>query len=239
MAVVGHTASRNIFLEIPSFVRSLSQSMNGEVGPSMTIGPQLQGEIFNVDPLDPTSIVDEYSDDWWNYEEDWKTHPLDVDQQAAYKWHIEEVHKFLLFCPPVNIWPDRQYGYNNFSGPQDITPAPESSTDNPCTSHLCEERLHQVLGQLRKANRVAQSMGSVLEEDRISAARHILSLKALKRYQVKKGKRCLEEEDVDILFEEVEKRDVEMQGVGSTSSQSLTPQSLSYDGFDSDSDYVP
>lgn len=76
--------------------------MYGRVGPKMTLSARLQREILNVDPLDPTSIVDEYLYDWWNYEDDWKTHPLQVDQQAAYKWHIQKVSEF-FFCPHINI----------------------------------------------------------------------------------------------------------------------------------------
>lgn len=140
-------------------------------------------------------------------------------------------------------FPDRQYSDHKFSGRQDQTRALESSTDHPCASDLCKERLLHVLGEVNKANQIVQSMRTVLENERISAARHLLSLKTLKNYQVEKGKSCLDDEDVELLFEEggvVEKPDVEMQGVGSTSGQSLTPQSLSRDGFsDSDSDYIP
>jgi hypothetical protein len=239
MAIVGHAASRNIFLEMPLFIRGLSQSMYGKVGPKqITLCARLLKEIQNVDHLDPTSTVDQYLFGWWNHEKDWKTYSLDVDHQLAFKWHIRKVREIFFFCPPVNICPYRQYGHHKTSGSQDLTPLLESSTENTCTSDLCRARLHEVLAQVKKATLITESMGTALGDEAISAARQILSLKTLNDYRLEKGKARLEDEDVRKLFEEgfgrVEKPDVEMQD------DSLTSQSLSFTGFsDSDSDYIP
>ena len=103
MAHVGHTAAiMNIFLDIPFFLRGVCQSLYGKVGPKLTISSgKILDHIEDVNPLDPTSVVEEYLDDWWNYEEDWKTHPLEVDQPAAFKWHIQKVKENLYFVPTL------------------------------------------------------------------------------------------------------------------------------------------
>lgn len=89
MALIGHTAaSMNIFLDIPIFLRGLSQTMKGRVGPEMCISTKLLEEIFRVDILDPTGLVDEYYHDWWNFGKE--EHPV-VDQEKAFDWHIAKV----------------------------------------------------------------------------------------------------------------------------------------------------
>jgi hypothetical protein len=105
MAHVGHTAARlNTFLDIPYFLRGLSQSLNGKVGPAMQIAPRILRDIQNVDPLDPTSVVEEYQSDWWTYEPDWQTHPPEIDDlQAAFEWHIQKVNENLYFVPVLTF----------------------------------------------------------------------------------------------------------------------------------------
>lgn len=94
-----------------------------------------------------------------------------------------------------------------------------------------------------------------MEEERISATRHIIHLQALRKYQVDNHKSALTPADVEKLFEEgvvMENPDVDMADdnptiTGSNASTitgpnnaSLTSQSLSFNGFsDSDSDYIP
>jgi hypothetical protein len=92
MIHVGTTAATLYFyLEIPIFVRGLSQSMSSTVGPAMRMTAGLYDELQNVDPNNPTGIVGTYYRDWWNFEEEWKTHPAVVDLEEAYKWHIRKV----------------------------------------------------------------------------------------------------------------------------------------------------
>ena len=81
-----------------------------------------------------------------------------------------------------------------------------------------------------------------LEDDRVSADRHVLHLQALEDYQESTGKRVLTEADVKRLYEKsIEKPDAKMEdNTGPSTNQSLTSQSLSFNGFsDTDSDYVP
>jgi hypothetical protein len=84
---------------------------------------------------------------------------------------------------------------------------------------------------------------TAIEDDRVSAARHVLHLKALKQYQKKTRKTALTSEDIETMYNEgrvmeSENHDVEMED--SSQNQSFTPQSLSFNGFsDSDSDYIP
>lgn len=92
MAHVGNCAATlNFYLEIPIFVRGLSQSMKNMVGPDMQMTAGLYDELQNVDPKEPTQIVGKYCHDWWNFEEEWETQPVVVDLEEAYRWHIEEV----------------------------------------------------------------------------------------------------------------------------------------------------
>jgi hypothetical protein len=62
-------------------------------------------DIKNVDPRDPTDVVDEYLEDWWNHERDWKTHPPKADHQAAYEWHIQKVNEISYFILALTVVP--------------------------------------------------------------------------------------------------------------------------------------
>jgi hypothetical protein len=92
MALIGHAAaSFNIFLDIPLFLRGVSQGIHGTNGPVIHLTPQMWVDLFNDDPTDPTAIVTEYLYDWWNSEQEWKTQSVECDQEAAYQWHFEKV----------------------------------------------------------------------------------------------------------------------------------------------------
>jgi hypothetical protein len=94
MAIVGHTAaSKNIFLDILFFLRGLSQSMYGEAPAEIMFTKRIWEEIERVpDRHDPTEILDEYYDDWWNKDSEWQTRPvIMVDQDKAFRWHIQKV----------------------------------------------------------------------------------------------------------------------------------------------------
>jgi hypothetical protein len=112
--------------------------------------------------------------------------------------------------------------------------------ENDCKSKVCRARLHTVLGEVQKSNQIVRSLTIILEEDRVAAARHVLHLEALRKYQIDNHKSALTMEDVENLYEEgevLEKPDVVM---GNDNQISLTSQSLSFTGFtDSDSDYIP
>ena len=87
MALIGYTAATmNIFLDIPNLLRGVSQSMLGAVSHKFRITPKMLFEIKQVDPTNPTSILDEYFGDWWNFDE---TYPVEVDRQAAFDWHMK------------------------------------------------------------------------------------------------------------------------------------------------------
>jgi hypothetical protein len=106
MALIGHTAaSMNIFLDIPIVIRAVSQSLSREVGPDMRIGVQFLEEIKRVDPKDPTGIYEEYYGDWWNFENEWKTHPVEVNQGNAFKWHIVKVNENFTRVPLLTLLP--------------------------------------------------------------------------------------------------------------------------------------
>jgi hypothetical protein len=58
-------AIMNIFLDIPFFYRGVCQPLYGKVGPRLSISSEnILSHIENVNPLDPTSVVEEYLDDW-------------------------------------------------------------------------------------------------------------------------------------------------------------------------------
>ena len=98
MAHIGHTAaSLNIFLDIPIFLRAVSQSLYCAVEPEMRISSKLLEQIQQVDPQDLTGIWNEYYGDWWNFEEEWETHPIEVDQVKAFQWHLEKVNEKFTF----------------------------------------------------------------------------------------------------------------------------------------------
>jgi hypothetical protein len=109
MALVGHSAAGlNVFLDIPLLLRGLSQSMYSDAGPVMEISGDLLNEIQKVDPSDPTGIYDEYLNDWWNFEKEWETHPVDNNHGAAFMWHVKKVNDIFIFganadVPPICI----------------------------------------------------------------------------------------------------------------------------------------
>jgi len=105
-----------------------------------------------------------------------------------------------------------------------------------------------LFGEVQKANQVVRTLITAIERERVSATRHVLHLEALKKYQKTKGKTALTLNDIEKLFEEgtvIEKPDSEMKDQtdpGPSANGTLTPQSLSFEGFtesDSDPDYVP
>ncbi len=150
--------------------------------------------------------------------------------------------------------PDQQYGRirgNKFQEPlTNSSPLLETTGLNACKSRVCRDRLHSVLGEVKKANQIVRSLMIGMQEDRVKASRHIQHLKALRQYQHTHHKNSLTPTDVeDLLYEaggsgeailEVVS-DVEMlASAGPSTNRSLTPQSLSMGGYsDSDSDYIP
>jgi hypothetical protein len=120
----------------------------------------------------------------------------------------------------------------------------EETNVSDCQSDTCRNRLQSVLGEVHKANWAVRSLVTTLEDDRVSADRYVLHLKALEEYRESTGKRVLTPTDIKKLYEksrDIEKPDAEMQdNTGPSANQSLTSQSLSFNGFsDSDSDYIP
>src|SRR6266567_5448658 len=113
---------------------------------------------------------------------------------------------------------------------------------NPCKSRVCKDRLHSVLGEVKKANQIVQSLMISMQEDQIKATQYIQHLKALRQYQLTHHKSSLMPTDIeDLLYEaggsgeailEV-MSDVEMlasadpSSAGPSTNRSLTPQSLS------------
>jgi hypothetical protein len=69
----------------------LSQGVYGTTGRVIQLTPQIFSDLFNEDPTDPTANVEEYLYDWWNFEQEWKTHSVEYDEEAAYLWHFEKV----------------------------------------------------------------------------------------------------------------------------------------------------
>lgn len=138
-----------------------------------------------------------------------------------------------------------QYGYLQNLGPLE-TPVNPSILENPCKSRVCKDRLNFAYGELRKASHSIRSLSTTIEEERISAARHILHLKKLKDYQVEKKKDDLIMSDVNNLYDGLDIEDREEveetaqdTSVGSFQDSSVgTTQSLSWFS-DSDSDYIP
>ena len=146
--------------------------------------------------------------------------------------------------------PDRQYGaIRAHKSPVPLDrPAPtiHNTMTSDCKSKVCRARLQSVLGEVYKANQVVRTLITGIEEERVETTRHILHLKALRKYQTDKKKNALTTADVKKLFDEgtvLENFDVEMNDrpiAGPSTNQSLTSQSLSYNGFtDGDSDYIP
>lgn len=237
MAHIGSTAAcYNIFLDIPNFLRAISQSMHRKVGPKMQISVQLLEEIKAFDRRDPTAPFDEYLCDWWNYYKEWKTHPVAVDQEEAFWWHIEKVgEKFRLGPgPSADTSPDWQYGNIRQNKPADFLDGPvppDETAVTTCQSPACKARLHVVLGEVQKANQVVRSLAAVMEDDKISAFRHVLHLRTLKRYPVNKDN--ITQKDFEKLMNMWDEND------RPSTNKSLTPQTLSSNFSDSDPDYVP
>ena len=156
---------------------------------------------------------------------------------------------------------NRQYGRirgnKSTNPPTDSYPPPNTTRLNPCKSQVCRDHLLSVLGELNKANQAMRTLAINMEEDRVESTRHIQHLRALRTYQLAKGKLQLTPIDVeDLLFEAGDgavleiPSDIDMQdnpsarasssGAGSSVNRSRTPQSLSMNGYsDSDSDYIP
>jgi hypothetical protein len=110
MAHVGHTAaSMNVFLDIPMFLRGLSQSLYlyRSDNHTLAISNKLKNEIQLHNPSDPTGIYNEYLDDWWNFEKEWETHPVEVNHVTAFKWHIQKVNENFIFGPDADVPPNR------------------------------------------------------------------------------------------------------------------------------------
>lgn len=91
-----------------------------------------------------------------------------------------------------------------------------------------------------KGHQGVRTLITAMEEDRISASRHILHLQAVKKYMDEKKLKSLTPTDIDTLFNEGVGIDNEDPSAGPNADLSLTSQSLSFNGFsDDDSDYVP
>jgi MoxR-like ATPase len=100
------------------------------------------------------------------------------------------------------------------------------------------------LGEVHKANSIVRSLVATVENDRVSADRFVFHLQALDEYRESIGKRVLTPTDIKTLYEtrrDIERPEAEMQDItGPSADQSLTSQSLSFNGFsESDSDYIP
>ena len=74
----------------------------------MNISSEYFNEIGRIDPKDPTGIFKEYYGDWWNFENEWKTHSVEVDHIEAYAWHIKKVSGKFALGPAADPLPDRQ-----------------------------------------------------------------------------------------------------------------------------------
>lgn len=105
MSHIGHTAARfNIFLDIPSLLRAMSQSLYLQEGPQMQISDRLWDAMQLHDPMDPTQVYEEYYGDWWNGEIS-ESEPVEIDLEEGFKWHIEKVSKNILLVPILKLFP--------------------------------------------------------------------------------------------------------------------------------------
>ncbi|KAF8809994.1 hypothetical protein BYT27DRAFT_7253966 [Phlegmacium glaucopus] len=253
MAIVGHAAaSTNIFLDIPILLRGLSQCMYHQLPGEIQFSKGMWEEIERVpDPHDPTEIFDEYYNDWWNKDDEWQTHQITVDPEKAFKWHIYKYGKIR-----GNKCPELPKG----------SPPPTTTTTSTtsCKSRVCRDRLYSVLGEVKKANQVVRTLMANMEEERVSATRHIQHLKALRQYQLKNHMNALSPTDVKNLLYEVGDGHIDIDptipGPSTTSyhttqpgpsitsyhttrpssDHSLTAESLSWNSYsDSDPDYCP
>lgn len=154
---------------------------------------------------------------------------------------------FADIVPNRQLREDENYYNNNRPAPADTRQSAETKVASVgCSNIVCKERLQSALSEVRKANYAARSLVSAMEDKRISASRHILHLKALKKYQIDNGKNALTSADIEMLFEEglvLENPDVEMGDTNrEQTNRSLTSQSLSHHGFtdsESGSEYLP
>ncbi|KAF8816372.1 hypothetical protein BYT27DRAFT_7248439 [Phlegmacium glaucopus] len=140
MGIIGYNAAYyNIFLDIPNFLRGLSQSIHSNGGPEFTLSKAMWQEIEHIpDPQDPTEVFEEYYNDWWNREDQWQSHPqVRVDGEKAFSWHIFKYGALQL---------------NKHTSPGAGTAPPDTTARNTCKSVVCKERLHSVLGEVVKAN---------------------------------------------------------------------------------------
>ena len=171
----------------------------------MNISSEYFNEIGRIDPKDPTGIFKEYYGDWWNFENEWKTHSVEVDHIEAYVWHIKKVSGKFALGPAADLLPDRQYGpgrENKNDAPFNGPAPPANTMVSDCKSQVCKDRLGCVLGEVQKANQNVRSFFVEIEEQRISATRHILHLKALNKYKIDNNLSALSQDDVEKLFEE-------------------------------------
>jgi len=127
-----------------------------------------------------------------------------------------------------------------------------SSTDTGCNSQSCKDRLREVLGEVRKANQLVESLVTTMQTEQQAAERSLLHLKAVKKFQDDQGLQHLSHTDIKTLYKRFADDD-DLTGPsnrshsgpshsGPSTSKSLTPQSMSLTGFnsaDSDMDYVP
>ncbi|KAF8816200.1 hypothetical protein BYT27DRAFT_7248507 [Phlegmacium glaucopus] len=240
MAVVGHAAmSTNIFLDISILLRGLSQCMYYQRPGEIQFSKRMWEEIEHVpDPHDPTEIFNEYYNDWWNKDNEWQTHQITVDPEKYGKIQGNK-------CPEP---------------PKGSPPPTTTTSTTPCKSRVCRDRLYSILGEVKKANQVVRTLMANMEEEWVSATRHIQHLKALRQYQLKNRKNALLPTDVkNLLYEVGDSRiDIEMldqtnPGPSTSSSsitshyttrpssdRSLTAESFSWNSYsDSDPDYCP
>ncbi|KAF8810597.1 hypothetical protein BYT27DRAFT_7253582 [Phlegmacium glaucopus] len=263
MAIVGHAAaSTNIFLDIPILLRGLSQCMYHQLPGEIQFSKGMWEEIERVpDPHDPTEIFDEYYNDWWNKDNEWQTHQITVDPEKAFKWHIYKVKHFSLHPDPIDIFPIGSMEKFGGTSAQNCPKVPH----HPLLLLLARPLANlDVLGEVKKANQVVRTLMANMEEERVSATRHIQHLKALRQYQLKNHMNALSPTDVKNLLYEVGDGHIDIDptipGPSTTSyhttqpgpsitsyhttrpssDHSLTAESLSWNSYsDSDPDYCP
>jgi hypothetical protein len=91
MSFIGHAAAHGTYIEIPSFLRGLSNSMVGRSGPNFIPSKGMWEALDHpVDRDDPSAIVAKYYDDWWNYSRDRPGHKL-LEIEIAYEFHWVQV----------------------------------------------------------------------------------------------------------------------------------------------------
>lgn len=106
MALVGQAAtSYNIFVDVPLFLRGLSQSLNDEpFGPLIRLSDEMKVDLYDDDPTDPTRVVDTYEHDWWNFDQ---RHSKAFNPDDAFRWHVNNVsNRSVIFDPDADTFPD-------------------------------------------------------------------------------------------------------------------------------------